>query len=271
MPVTANEQIKEIDDYKTDKTIVLIVEDNKDVRGYIKEILNKEYSIEEAINGEQGVRKAEKIIPDLIISDIMMPRMDGNQLTRILKNEEKTCHIPIILLTAKSEQESKIEGLETGADDYLTKPFDTEELKVRIKNLIDIRRKLQEKFRKDGPAPFKEVKHFGRLDQNFIDKINKTINEHLSEEEFSIEDLGNEVNMSRSQVHRKLTALTGKSPSLYMRSIRLAKARELILEQSGNISEIAYSVGFSSPAYFTRCFKEEFGTPPSEITNGSIN
>ena len=269
IPVTVNEENKEIDEKKSDNTIVLIVEDNKDVREYVREILHKDYFIEEAINGEQGVRKAEKIIPDLIISDIMMPKMDGNQLTRILKNEEKTSHIPIILLTAKGEQESRIEGLETGADDYLTKPFDTDELRIRIKNLIENRRKLHEKFRRDGLIPLREGKHFGKLDQNFIDKINKTINIHLSEEQFSIEDLGNEVNMSRSQVHRKLTALTGKSPSLYMRSLRLAKARELILNQSGNISEIAYSVGFSSPAYFTRCFKEEFGIPPSEAINHS--
>ncbi len=265
--VQVPEETKEVEEIKNNKTIVLIVEDNKEVREYIREILVKDYCVEEAINGEQGVRKAEKIIPDLIISDIMMPRMDGNQLTRILKNEEKTSHVPIILLTAKGEQESRIEGLETGADDYLTKPFDTEELKVRIKNLIENRRKLQEKFKKDGLISIRNVNQFGRLDQNFIDKINKVIYNHLSEEEFSIENLGNEVNMSRSQVHRKLTALTGKSPSLYMRSLRLAKARELILEQTGNISEIAYSVGFSSPAYFTRCFKEEFGLPPSEINN----
>ncbi len=270
MSIKAYDETQEIVEIKNDKNIVLIVEDNKDVRGYIKEILNKDYGVEEAINGEQGVRKAEKIIPDLIISDIMMPKMDGNQLTRILKNEEKTSHIPIILLTARGEQESRIEGLETGADDYLTKPFDTDELRVRIKNLIENRRKLQDKFRKDGLAPSKEVKHFGRLDQNFIDKVNNTIKKHLSEEEFSIEDLGNEVNMSRSQVHRKLTALTGRSPSLYMRSLRLAKAKEMIFDQTGNISEIAYSVGFSSPAYFTRCFKEEFGIPPSEVLNQSI-
>ena len=266
-PVSVQEETQKAEENNNDKTIILIVEDNKDVREYIREILNNDYCVEEAINGEQGVRKAERIIPDLIVSDIMMPKMDGNQLTRILKNEEKTSHIPIILLTAKCEQESRIEGLETGADDYLTKPFDTEELRIRIKNLIENRRKLQEKFRRGGPAPFREVKHFGRLDQNFIDKLNKIIDEHLSEEEFSIEDLGKGVNMSRSQVHRKLTALTGKSPSLYMRSLRLAKASELIRAQTGNISEIAYSVGFSSPAYFTRCFKEEFGFPPSDMVN----
>src|SRR4030066_1929309 len=130
-----------------DKMIVLIVEDNADVREYIKDSLGNEFEIAEAANGEQGIRKAEQLIPDLIISDIMMPKMDGNELARRIKNDEKTSHIPIILLTAKSEQESKLEGLETGADDYLTKPFDTKELLIRIKNLIRIRQKLQEKYR----------------------------------------------------------------------------------------------------------------------------
>ncbi len=261
----------ESEDIQTDKTIILVVEDNKEVREYIRDFLLEDYSIEEAINGEQGVRKAKKIIPDLIISDVMMPKMDGNELTRILKNEETTSHIPIILLTAKTEKESRIAGLETGADDYMVKPFDTEELKIRIKNLVETRKKLQEKFIKGEFTPHRTDKHFGVLDQNFINKINSVIEKHLSEESFSIEEMGKEVSMSRSQVHRKLTALTGKSPSLYMRSLRLARARELIINRTANISEIAYSVGFSSPAYFTRCFKEEYGIPPSEIPNQYSN
>ncbi len=262
-----SQEEKETGDIKDDKTIILVVEDNKEVREYIREFLSEEYCVEEAINGEQGVRKAENLIPDLIVSDIMMPKMDGNQLTRTLKNEEKTSHIPIILLTAKSEHESRIAGLESGADDYLVKPFDTEELKIRIKNLIENRRKLQEKFRKGEITTHRTDKHLGTLDKNFINKINTAVEKHLSEEAFSIEDLGREINMSRSQVHRKLTALTGKSPSLYMRSMRLTRAKQMILDQENSISEIAYSVGFSSPAYFTRCFKEEFGFPPSEIYN----
>ncbi len=261
--------VKETDDLNNEQTIILVVEDNKDVREYIRDFLVEEYVVEEAINGEQGVRKAEKIIPDLIISDVMMPKMDGNELTRILKNDEKTSHVPIILLTAKSEQESKFEGLETGADDYMTKPFDTKELLIRIKNLIETRRKLQEKFSKVELALHRTDKHLNNLDKNFLDKINAVIGKHLSEETFNIEEMGNEINMSRSQVHRKLRALTGKSPSLYMRSIRLAKAKNMIRDGAGNISEIAYSVGFSSPAYFTRCFKEEFGIPPSELNNYS--
>ena len=254
-------------DYETseDKNIILVVEDNADVREFIKDSLGEEFQIEEASNGEQGVRKAENIIPDLIISDIMMPKMDGNELTRILKNDEKTSHIPIILLTAKSEQESKLEGLEAGADDYLTKPFDTKELQIRISNLINLRRGLQKKFSKGEYKPKPEEKKLSKLDQKFINRVIEVIEQHISDDGFSIEELGRETIMSRSQIHRKLKALTGKSPSQYIRSIRLAKAKKYIEEQQGNISEIAYSVGFGSPAYFTRCFKAEYGYPPSDL------
>lgn len=260
-----------------DKMIILVVEDNADAREYIKDSLGNEFVVEEAANGEQGIRKAEKLIPDLIISDIRMPKMDGNELTRILKNDEKTSHIPIILLTAKPGQESKLEGLETGADDYLMKPFDTKELIVRIKNLINMRRKLQEKYgNRDFVVPQRDEENLSRLgeakagklsnlEEKFMSKVIEVIEKHLSEEEFSIEQFGKEVGMSRVQLHRKLKALTGKSASSYLRSVRLSKAKKMIEEQKGNVSEIAYSVGFSSPQYFTRCFKEEFGYPPSDL------
>lgn len=250
-----------------DKMIILIVEDNADVREFIKDSLGNEFEIAEAANGEQGIRKAEKIIPDLIISDITMPKMDGNELTRVLKNDEKTSHIPIILLTAKSGQESKLEGLETGADDYLTKPFDTKELLIRIKNLINVRRKLQEKYSGNNFLPPKkdEERKLSNLEEKFMSKVLEVIETHLSEEDFSIEQFGKEVGMSRVQLHRKLKALSGKSASNYLRSIRLSKAKNMIEERKGNVSEIAYSVGFSSPQYFSRCFKEEFGYPPSDL------
>jgi signal transduction histidine kinase/ligand-binding sensor domain-containing protein/DNA-binding response OmpR family regulator len=264
LSVTENENVIE-----EDKNIILIVEDNADVREYIKDSLGNDFQIEEASNGEQGVRKAEDIVPDLIISDIMMPKMDGNELTRILKNDEKTSHIPIILLTAKSEQASRLEGLETGADDYLTKPFDTKELRIRIKNLINIRKKLQEKYSKGDYVPVKreEEKKLSNLEEQFMYKVMGVIEDHISEEEFSIDQFGKEVGMSSVQIYRKLKALTGKSPSLYIRSIRLVRAKRMIEEQKGNISEIAYSVGFGSPSYFTRCFKEEYGYTPSDLAN----
>jgi signal transduction histidine kinase/ligand-binding sensor domain-containing protein/AraC-like DNA-binding protein len=249
-----------------DKTIILIVEDNRDVREYIKDSLGNNFQVEEAVNGENGVEKAKELIPDLIISDIMMPRMDGNELTRRIKNDERTSHIPVILLTAKSEQESKLEGLETGADDYLTKPFDTKELKVRIRNLIGIRKKLQEKYSRGDLIEKPDKKKLSTLDEKFMCKVNEVIENHISEEGFSIEEFDKEIEMGRVQIYRKIKALTGKSPSRYIRSVRLVKARCMIKEKQGTISEIAYSVGFSTPQYFTKCFKEEFGYPPSELT-----
>jgi len=199
---------------------------------------------------------------------MMMPKMDGNELVTILKNDEKTSHIPIILLTAKAGQENKLEGLEVGADDYLTKPFDIKELHIRIKNLISIRKKLQEKFRNPEyyqPAKLKvEEKRLSSLDEKFINKVNDAIEKHLSEEDFNAEEFGVEVGMSRAQFYRKLKAITGMPASIYLRTVRLTRAKKMIEEKQGNISEIAYSVGFSSPSYFTKCFKDEFGYPPSE-------
>jgi len=221
--------------------------------------------VEEAVNGEQGVRKAETIIPDLIISDLMMPKMDGNQLTRILKNDEKTSHIPIIILTAKSGQENKIEGLQTGADDYLTKPFDIQELRIRVENLINIRKNLQEKFSRGEFLMKRTDKKIKSIDEKFLAKVLEVIERHLSEEEFSIEECSSEVGFSRTHFHKKLRALVGKSPSQYVRTVRLYRAKKMIEEEIGNISEVAYLVGFSSPAYFSKCFKEEFGYPPSDI------
>lgn len=266
-----SEFVEEVDSKSFDgeEKIVLIVEDNADVREYIKDSLGSGYRVKEAINGEEGLIKAEQIIPDLIISDIMMPKMDGNDLSKRIKNNEKTSHIPVILLTAKSEQESKLKGLKTGADDYLTKPFDTQELKIRINNLIEIRRKLQDKYGRGDFIPVKkgDEKKLSNLEEQFMSRVIEVIDGHLSEEEFSIEQFGIEVGMDRVQLHRKLKALSGKSPSIYLRSVRLIRAKKMIEEKEGNISEIAYSVGFSSPTYFTKCFREEFGFLPSDLLN----
>ena len=248
-----------------DKLIILVVEDNADVRQYIKDSLGKEFIIEEAANGEQGVRKAEMIIPDLIICDIMMPKMDGFQMTKILKTDEKTNHIPIILLTAKSDQDSKFEGLRTGADDYLIKPFNIRELQLRINNLITIRKTLQEKYSGIIKINPEAEKKLSDVNEKFINRVIPIIQQHLAQEEFSIEEFSKELGMSRKQLYKKLKALTGKSPSRYVRSFRLSVAKEMIKEHKGNISEIAYSVGFSSPIYFSKCFKDEFGYPPSEL------
>jgi len=247
---------------ETDKPLLLIVEDNSDVRKYIISHLEEDYRIQEAVDGKDGLEQALNHIPDLIISDVMMPKMDGFELCEKLKSDEKTSHIPIIILTAKATSKDKIEGYETGADDYIMKPFDAAELKVRIKNLIEIRRKLQEKFSAEDFRIPNEIKG---IDEEFLRKMLKIIDEHICEEEFKIENLGKESAMSRGQIYKKVKALTGKSPSLFLRSVRLVKAKKMIKEGNRTISEIAYSVGFGSPAYFTKCFNEEFGYPPSEL------
>jgi DNA-binding response OmpR family regulator/signal transduction histidine kinase len=257
---TASEEIKD------ESYVILIVEDNADLRTYIKQSLGERFQVIEAPDGEQGLRKAERIIPDLIICDIMMPKMDGLELTRILKNNEKTDHIPVILLTAKSEQECKLNGLEVGADDYLVKPFDIQELKLRICNLVKLREKLHERFSHEhGKSADEKGPKLNSVNENFMNRVRKVIENHLAEENFNIEEFGKEVGMCRTQLHRKLKALTGKSASRYIRTYRLSTAKHMIETEKGNISEIAYSVGFSSPIYFSKCFKEEFGITPSEL------
>lgn len=256
----------EMKSYATNKDIILIVEDNPDVREFIKSSLGDEFTYDEAENGKDGIKKALEVIPDLIISDVMMPILDGNEMTRQLKSDNKTSHIPIILLTAKSGLDNKLEGLETGADDYLTKPFESKELLIRIKNLILLRKKLQGLYSSQSLSSITKSKNkLKGIDAQFLERILKVIDDHISEEEFTIEDFGHEVGMSRSQMFRKIKALTGKSCSVYVRSVRLAKAKIMLQNHEANISEIAYSVGFSSPSYFTHCFKEEFGYSPSEL------
>jgi signal transduction histidine kinase/ligand-binding sensor domain-containing protein/DNA-binding response OmpR family regulator len=253
----------------TQKPLLLIVEDNSDVRKYITSHLEKEYRILEASNGEEGLKEAFGHIPDLIISDVMMPKMDGFELCEKIKTDERTSHIPIILLTAKATDKDKISGYETGADDYIMKPFDSNVLKVRIKNLIDQRRKLRDQFRKEGLVEI-EAKNITSIDKKFLKNIILAINKHLSDTSFGVETLANETSMSRRNLVRKLTALTGESPGDLIRRARLTQAAKLINQNFGNISEIALEVGFSNPAYFSKCFSEQFGLSPSEYkTNRS--
>jgi signal transduction histidine kinase/DNA-binding response OmpR family regulator/ligand-binding sensor domain-containing protein len=245
--------------------LVLIIEDNADVRAYIRSYLDSHYRMLDAVDGADGVEQAKYNIPDLIISDVMMPRMDGNEVVRQLKHDEKTSHIPIILLTAKAGQENKLEGLGTGADDYLTKPFDANELLVRMKNLIELRRKLREKFSVSHILKPGEIA-VTSIDDQFLQKSMAIVEKKMSDEKFSVEEFAEEVGMSRSQLHRKLTALTNQSPSDFTRYMRLHRAKELIEKNAGTISEIAFQVGFNSVAYFTKCFREQFGVVPSQVT-----
>ncbi|MCF8233738.1 MAG: response regulator [Bacteroidales bacterium] len=249
----------------SDLPIVLIVEDNSDLRFYIRSFLETGYTVLEAVNGKDGLEKSLQYIPDLILSDIMMPEMDGNQLCYQLKNDERTSHIPIILLTARASAESKIEGLETGADDFITKPFDPQELKVRIKNLIVQRNKLKSLYRREViQAEVSEFAAFPPMDRAFLEKAKKIVEQNMSETGFNVEDFASATGMSRVQLHRKLRALIDQSATEFVRSIRLRYAARLLKQKKGRIAEIAYDVGFSSPSYFSNNFTKQFGLSPKE-------
>jgi len=251
--------------------IILIVEDNSDLRLYIRGYLDNSYSIIEAEDGQQGLERAIENVPDLIISDVMMPKMDGFELCERLKTDQRTSHIPIIILTARAGIESKIEGLETGADDFITKPFDPKELQTRIKNLIDQRRKLQDRFmkniRKFGIEHLVEIEtdEMTSMDQKFMQKVIQAVHKYLSDPEFNTEMLSSSISLSRMQVHRKLSALTGQTPGRFIRSIRLNKAAEMLKNKTGTVTEIAFEVGFNNLSYFAKCFHEQFGKTPKEF------
>jgi signal transduction histidine kinase/DNA-binding response OmpR family regulator len=244
------------------KPLILVVEDHADVRKYICEPLKKDYRVIEAADGQEGIKKAGKFFPDLIVSDIMMPRVNGCQLCRELKNDIKTSHIPIILLTAKASEESIIQGFETGADDYVTKPFNSKILATRIKNLIELRRQLQQKIQKQMLLQPDEIA-VSSMDRKFIAEMQEVIEANLSKDKFHVEALCKKLYMNRVTLFRKVKALTGESPTEFIRSYRLKRAAQLLRDNFGNVSEVAVEVGFSNLGYFTRCFKEKFQQLPS--------
>ncbi len=261
---------QKVDVELSDMPTLLIVEDNPDVRKYISMILENHYQIFEAKDGEEGLDKSFEIIPDLVISDIMMPKLDGFQMCDKLKKDSRTSHIPIIMLTAKATMEDKINGLEIGADDYIMKPFEAEELKARIRNLLDQRKRLHEHFRKYGLVELEE-KNITSLDKQFLQKVIAIINDHISDTDFGVEKLAEDMFVSRSLLLKKIEALIGETPNELIRGIRLNKAAKLIENNRGNISEIALEVGFSNPSYFAECFKKHFGVAPTQYHRKSNN
>jgi signal transduction histidine kinase/DNA-binding response OmpR family regulator len=252
----------------SDSPLLLLIEDNADVMNYLRDILKSSYRIITAPDGEAGVEKALEEIPDLIISDVMMPNMNGYRVAEILKQDEKTSHIPLILLTAKASHDDKIEGLKTHADDYITKPFRPDELLLRAENLITSRKKLREKYNRKFEVKPDELSTQS-MEEAFLLRVVNIIKKHLLDENFSVDLLAREAGMSRSQLHRKLVALTDLSATDFIRSYRLNLAREMIESHTGTISEIAYEVGFNSPSYFSKAFKEKFGVSPSEFEAGN--
>ena len=244
--------------------IALVVEDNEDLRVFVSDILNNHYKILLAKDGLQGERMAFEHIPDIIISDVMMPKKDGYQLCHSLKTNSKTSHIPLIMLTAKAGHSNKMEGLTQGADGYLTKPFKEDELLVRMKNFIDGRKKMWEHFKSSDLLIIDDLK-LSSIDDLFLQKVVQTIKSNLDNELLSIEDIAKAVGFSRSQLHRKLKALINKSANQLVVEMRLNEAKKMLKNKVGSVSEIAYSVGYSNMSYFTKSFKEKFGILPSKI------
>jgi signal transduction histidine kinase/ligand-binding sensor domain-containing protein/DNA-binding response OmpR family regulator len=245
------------------KKTILIVEDNIELRNYVKNELQEEYKIKTAENGKEGLEKALKFVPDLIITDIMMPIMDGLELCEKIKTNFKISHIPLLMMTAKGMQIDKIKGINNGADAYVTKPFNMELLKSQIKQLISSRQILFNKY--FNGLKNLELSQTTSLDKQFITNVLEYINKNISDSNLSVENLAEELLLSRSKLYRKIKALTGDTATEFIRNVKLEKAKELLVKTDFTVSEISYKVGFSSPSYFTKCFKNHFGVIPKEI------
>ena len=245
--------------------ILLIVEDNQDMRAYLRDFLKADYRLKEAGDGQEGFEIATEVIPDLIISDVMMPEMDGFELSQKLKTDERTSHVPIILLTARASGKSKLEGLETGVDDYVIKPFSARELQVRVKNLIEQRRKLRERFSREITLQPEDIA-ITSVDEIFLKRVIETVEQNMCNPDFTADAFSRKIGMSRVQLHRKLKALTNQSTTEFIRSLRLKRATLLLKQKFGNIAQVAYEVGFNNLSYFTQCFRKQFGQLPSEYS-----
>jgi len=252
-----------IQPYQTDKPEVLIIDDNIDIRTYLRSVLSEKYNVSEAANGKAGLELARKIVPDIVLSDIMMPVMDGLAFCQQLKTDKAISHIPVILLTARSLDEQRAEGYEHGADAYLSKPFSLRLLFSRIDNLIQSRKKLSKLFsNSDENDAFEKLSN--ETDKTFAVQLRKIIQDNLSDNEFNVERIGDEIGLSRVQLYRKVKALTGYSPVEMLRKARLTRARHLLQTTERTVSEVAYAVGFSTPSYFSKCYKDEFGESPKK-------
>ena len=250
------------------KPLMLIVEDDEDIQLFVKSIFKNSYKVKQAYNGEVGVKSALKYIPDIIISDVMMPKVDGIALCNTLKFDERTSHIPIILLTAKSGHENEMQGLKTGADDYITKPFNTKRLQLKVDKLIENRRQLQKYFSKT--LSINPELAITSTEADFLKRLQAVLNKHITNSEFNSEAFSKHMQISRAQLHRKLKAITNMTTSEFIRSQRLKLAKELLQKSDATISEIAYQVGFNTPSYFIKCFKEIYHCTPNEFQSKAL-
>lgn len=257
----AADRITNAEDFDADRPLVLIIDDNNGMRAYLRSILKDRYNVSEAADGRQGLEKARREVPKLIVCDVMMPVMDGLEFTRQLKEDIATSHIPVVLLTARSLPEQREKGYETGADSYLTKPFSGQVLLSRIDNLLRSRTLLRSLFSGDK-AEAAEAERLCSQDKTFVTRLREIIQQHLADSDFSVERLGEEISLSRVQLYRKVKVLTGKTPVELLRKARLMKARTMVTTTDRSIAEIAYATGFTSPSYFNKCFKDEFGVSP---------
>lgn len=260
----ATERITNAEDFDAERPLVLIIDDNNGMRAYLRSILQDKYNVSEATNGEQGLEKARREVPKLVVCDVMMPVMDGLEFTKRLKEDTATSHIPVVLLTARSLSEQRKEGYDTGADSYITKPFSGQVLLSRIENLLRSRIMLRSVFAGDKQETEEEEK-LNEADKTFVGRLRTAIQENLGDSDFSVERLGEEIGLSRVQLYRKVKALTGQTLVELLRKARLTKARQLLEKTEKSVSEIAYEVGFTSPSYFNKCFKDEFDINPSSL------
>lgn len=288
-PATANETIKEenvpTDNNRTENeeaVSILVVEDNSELRSFLHNILSETYHVTEATNGQEGLERALQDMPDFIVSDIMMPVMDGLDMVKAIKENRDICHIPIILLSAKSSLDDRISGLEQGIDDYIAKPFSSTYLKTRIKSLLHQRKQLQELYlkqwsekQKDAPAPHLEIApsqpQIASFDEQFIQQVMEVMEKQMDNSDFTIDEFAQELNMGRTVFYQKLKAIIGLSPVDFIRDIRIKRAKQLMDSKEYNISTVAYMTGFNDPKYFSKCFKKQFGVSPSEYNKEKKN
>ncbi len=260
----ADETVDVPPNFNHNSPLLLVIDDNADMRHYIRNNLSEKYQIVLAENGKTGIKKAMELIPDLIISDVMMPEMDGYELSSKLKNDLRTSHIPVILLTARQSDQSHKSGLKTGADDYITKPFDMEILHLRIYNLLENRQRVHRFFSKDKRKINVEDLDVGSYDKNFLAKAFKIVDANIENENFSVEEFARQIALSRTQLYRKLKALTGKTPIQLIKISRMTKAAELLKEKQMTVSEVAHKTGFKDIAHFSRSFLKYYGKNPSD-------
>jgi YesN/AraC family two-component response regulator len=272
-----NEPSEVVEDAETfekpssDKQLVLIIDDDNDLCSYLADSLKASFRVIRAENGKEGWALANSHFPDVIVSDVMMPEMDGLELCTRLKTEIQTSHIPVILLTARSEAEHFIEGLETGADDYIAKPFNIRIIDAKIKNLIENRKRLKALFA-NSLIPVPREVTTTRPDEIFLQRAIKLVEDNMNDASFSVQEMASELCISRSLLHKKLTAIVDQSAGDFITAIKLKKSALLMHEGNSNISEVAYAVGFNDPKYFSRCFKKHFGKSPTEyVKDNSLN